>query len=167
MSNSHTNRQHTVDSLFTLSLLGVFAISALLITVFGANTYEKIVSDSRKTYECATALSYIREKIRQNDSANCISVATVENTDVLSLKSRVNDKSYTTYVYYQDGALRELYQQEGYDLPLSVGQSILKVHGLSMEQLSDTLFRFTATDEDGSESEITVAINSAVNQEAP
>ena len=57
--------------------------------------------------------------------------------------------------------LRELYQQEGYDLPLSAGQGILKVHGLSMEQVSDSLLRFTAIDEDGSESEITVALNSA------
>ena len=167
MSSSPTNRQHTVDSLFTLSLLGVFAISALLVTVFGANTYEKIVSASRKTYESTTALSYVREKIRQNDAAGCISVERLEDTDVLSLKSSVNGRSYITYVYYQDGMLRELYQQEGYDLPLSAGQGILKVHGLSMEQVSDSLLRFTAIDEDGSESEITVAINSAVNQEAP
>ncbi len=161
MSSSPTNRQHTVDSLFTLSLLGVFAISALLVTVFGANTYEKIVSASRKTYESTTALSYVREKIRQNDAAGCISVERLEDTDVLSLKSSVNGRSYITYVYYQDGMLRELYQQEGYDLPLSAGQGILKVHGLSMEQVSDSLLRFTAIDEDGSESEITVALNSA------
>ena len=161
MSSSPTNRQHTVDSLFTLSLLGVFAISALLVTVFGANTYEKIVSASRKTNESTTALSYVREKIRQNDAAGCISVERLEDTDVLSLKSSVNGRSYITYVYYQDGMLRELYQQEGYDLPLSAGQGILKVHGLSMEQVSDSLLRFTAIDEDGSESEITVALNSA------
>lgn len=161
MSSSPTNRQHTVDSLFTLSLLGVFAISALLVTVFGANTYEKIVSASRKTYESTTALSYVREKIRQNDAADCISVERLEDTDVLSLKSSVNGRSYITYVYYQDGMLRELYQQEGYDLPLSAGQGILKLHGLSMEQVSDSLLRFTAIDEDGSKSEITVALNSA------
>lgn len=160
MRNSHSARQHTVDSLFTLSLLGVFAVSALLVTVFGANTYEKIVSLSRRTYESSTALSYLREKIRQNDASDCVSLGEIEDTDVLILKSAVNGQDYLTYVYYQDGMLRELYQQEGYDLPLSAGQGILELHGLSMEQLSDHLYHFTVTDGDGTESEITVAVNS-------
>ncbi len=161
MRHSYSNRQHTVDSLFTLSLLGVFAISALLVTVFGANTYEKIVSLSRRTYETSTTLSYIREKIRQNDTAGGVSITEIEDTDVLTLRSAVNGKSYITCIYYQDGMLRELYRQEEYDIPLSAGQGILEVHGLSMEQLSDTLYRFTAMDEDGEEAQITVAVNSA------
>lgn len=160
MMNSHSSRQHTVDSLFTLSLLGVFAISALLVTVFGANTYEKIVAKSSYLYESGTSLSYIREKIRQNDTAGGVFITQVEGTDVLCLKSSVADRSYLTYIYFLDGSLRELYQQEGYDLPLSAGQQILSVHDLSMEQLSDSLLHFCVTDESGAESEITLQVNS-------
>ena len=161
MKPSQSGRQHTVDSLFTLSLLGVFAITALLITVFGAGTYEKIVSRSGNLYETGASLSYIREKIRQNDTAGSVCIARIQDTDVLQLKSSVNDRSYVTYLYYQDGALKELYEQEGADLSLSAGQRILTVHDLTMRQLSDSLFFFTATDESGSRSEITLRVNSA------
>ena len=160
MMTSHSSRQHTVDSLFTLSLLGVFAISALLVTVFGANTYEKIVAKSSSIYEAGTSLSYIREKIRQNDTADSVSILQIEDTDVLCLKSNVNDRSYVTYIYWQDGALKELYQQEGYDLPLSAGQQILSVDGLEMKQLSDSLLYVAVTDKSGARSELTLQLNS-------
>lgn len=157
---NRSGRQHTVDFLFTLSLLGVFAITAVLVTLFGANTYEKIVKQSRCTYETTNSLSYVREKIRQNDTSAGISVIQLEDNDVLEIQSTANGLSFVTYIYFLDGELKELYQPQGDPLPLSSGQSILALHGFSMEQLTDSLFLFTAFDENGHSDEIVVNVNS-------
>lgn len=160
MTRSHRrSQQHTVDFLFTLSLLGVFAVTAVLVTLFGANTYERIVESSRCSYETSNSLSYVREKIRQGDTSAGISIIRLENNDVLEIQSTVNDASFVTYIYFSDGELKELYQPLGEPLPLASGQSILTLHGFTMEQLSDSLFRFTAFDENGDSDEIIVNMN--------
>lgn len=153
-------QQHTVDFLFTLSLLGVFAITSVLVTLFGANTYERIVRKSRCTYETSSSLSYVREKMRQNDTSAGISIIRLEGTDVLEIQSTIDELSFVTYIYFLDGELKELYQPQGDPFPLSTGQRILSLHGFSMEQLTDSLFRFTAFDENGQSDEIVVRINS-------
>lgn len=156
---SMTGKRHTVDFLFTLSLLGVLAVTGLLVTVFGAHIYENMINQSENSYETDTSLAYVREKIRQNDTREGIEVTQREGQDVLAIKSSAEGYSFLTYIYFQDGSLKELYQLAGKNLPLSSGQTILSVSDFKMEQLSDTLFHFTAVDGDGKSSTLFVTVN--------
>ncbi len=161
MTNARLNgKRHTVDFLFSLSLLGVLAVTALLATLFGADIYENIIKHSESSYETGTSLAYVREKIRQNDTCEGITVTRREGQDVLAINSCVEGHSFLTCIYFQDGSLKELYQLAGESLPLSSGQTILSVSDFKMEQLSDTLFHFTAVDKGGESSELYVTVNS-------
>lgn len=151
--------RHTVDFLFVLSLLGFFALSALLVMLFGANTYENLVAQSEGLYETGTSLSYIREKIHANGSAQDISIAQREGTDVLVLSDSVGERRVHTWIYFLDGTLYELYQPADDQLPLSSGQEILQLEDFTMEQLSDTLFYFTAVGSNHKGSSLYVTVN--------
>lgn len=151
--------QHTADFLFILSLLGVFALSALLVMLFGAGIYEKLVQQSQSMYETGTALSYVREKIHSCDSGQGISIVSKDGTDVLVLTDQVNGRMLHTCIYFLDGALLELNEPAGESLPLTAGQEILTLTDFSMQQLSDTLFHFTAVGSDRQSDEIYVTLH--------
>ena len=160
MPNSPGTKQRSADVLFLISLLGVFAVSIVLVTVFGANTYRNIVSRSQKNYELTTSLSYVREKIRQNDQTGCILITTVDDTDVLSIKDSSSDSDYVTWIYFYEGSLRELFHQESNPLSLSAGQKILALDDFSMKQLSESLFWFSSVESGQTAAELTVTLHS-------
>ncbi|MBQ7841074.1 MAG: DUF4860 domain-containing protein [Lachnospiraceae bacterium] len=163
MYRLHSEKKHSADFPFILTLLGVFTISALLVTLFGANIYRHIVSESQTGYEKSASLSYMREKLRQNDRAGAISLIEVDGTDVLSIEADFPDNSFVTWIYFQDGALKELFCKKDNPISLSAGQALLTLSDFSMAQLSDSSFLFCATAKDGSFQELTVTLHTAAD----
>ena len=76
MNNRNQEKHFIVDILFVLALFGVFAVSALALVTIGADVYQHTVEDMSVNYESRTAVSYILEKVRQNDTADSISLTT-------------------------------------------------------------------------------------------
>lgn len=68
---------HVVDFLFTLALFCVFAASALMVVVIGANVYRQTVRGMDSNYDSRTSLTYLTEKVRQNDAANAVTIRSV------------------------------------------------------------------------------------------
>ena len=60
------------DFLFTLLLFLLFAVSALGLILTGAGVYERTVNSMEDNFEERTALSYVAEKLRQNDGAGTV-----------------------------------------------------------------------------------------------
>ena len=82
MNNRNHQKQEKhfiVDILFVLALFGVFAVSALALVTIGADVYQHTVEDMGVNYESRTAVSYIMEKVRQNDTADSIFLTDLEN----------------------------------------------------------------------------------------
>ena len=67
-------KNHVVDLLFSLALFCVFAASALTIVIMGADVYQKSVNDMNRNSTIRTSLSYLSEKIHQNDAENAIRI---------------------------------------------------------------------------------------------
>lgn len=81
MNNRNHQKQekhYIVDILFVLALFGVFAVSALALVTIGADVYQHTVEDMGVNYESRTAVSYIMEKVRQNDTADSIFLTDLE-----------------------------------------------------------------------------------------
>ena len=93
-----------VDILFVLALFGVFAVSALSLVTIGADVYQHTVEDMSVNYESRTAVSYITEKVRQNDAADSILLTTLENVPALCMVSQLDGDTYCTYLYLYDGS---------------------------------------------------------------
>lgn len=153
-------RSRRIDSIFVMILFFLFALTAFVLVMIGVKQYQATADSMNYNYEVRTATSYLREKIRQNDSHAAISIDTIEGADVLSLKSEVNGTVYYTYIYYYDGYLRELYVQDGSSFSLSSGQQIIELSGFELSEATDRLITVTITDTWGGTTDMYLSVNS-------
>lgn len=157
----HTRQKHMIDLIFPISLFFVFAASSLAVLLLAANIYGSSTNRIQANDQNRTSLSYISQKIRQNDTSGTISIKNVEGTDCLVLKAEYDHINYITYIYKYEGDLKELFFKEGIDVSLSSGRTIMKISALSMEQTDDHLFRFTSTNKDGKKDSLIISERSS------
>lgn len=144
MNHRNQEKHFIVDILFVLALFGVFAVSALALVTIGADVYQHTVEDMGVNYESRTAVSYIMEKVRQNDTAGSISLTTLEDVPALRMLSRVEDETYCTYLYLYDGHLKELFMREGASLGGQVtpaGTDIMELKDLALSYAGENLIQ--------------------------
>ncbi len=144
-----TQNRHIIDLVFSLGLFCVFAATAFLVVTLGANVYQSTVSTMEENFSGRTALSYVAEKIRQNDSADSVSLTQIGDTPALRLLQTLDDEEYATYIYYTEGCLRELFTRMSLEPSLEAGQTILELDSFSVRQVQENLYQFTVTDEKG------------------
>lgn len=146
-----SEQKHVIDFIFPIAVFFVFAASSLAVLILAANIYRSQTEDASENYTARTSLSYINEKIRQNDSEGGISIRTKEGRDCLALSSTHDGVTYTTYIYEYDGMLMELFARDDVDVTLRDGKNIMEIQDFSMEETSEGLFRFTSVDFEGNE----------------
>lgn len=154
--------QHTIDFLFPIALFFVFTSTALLLLLLAANVYQKVVTESEVQFEQSTALSYISGKIRHNDQDGIdnIEISSFDGCEALAIKQLHNDVTYTTYIYEFDGKLKEIFLQDGVKGSAESGTTILDVKDLKIEKVSDNLFCFSCTSDDGSSNSVIIGVHS-------
>lgn len=141
-------KQHAIDIIFVLSLFCVFAVLALLVVVLGANVYKGISEDMTKNFDARTSVAYLSEKIRQNDVMGGISVRDANGTDALVLSREAEGKIYETWVYVQDGWLREVTVSAGTDAMNMGAERVMELANMEIEQ-DDGLFDIEVEDVSG------------------
>lgn len=145
-------RRHTVDVLFTLALFCVLAASSLLVAVMGAQVYEGIAARMGDHYTSRTTLSYIVNKVRQNDLAGGVWLGELGDGPALVMEQEVDGSLYQTWIYQSGGELRELLTRADNPIRPEDGQVIMSVEHLAMEQVSQGLFRLSVRTGSGIES---------------
>lgn len=135
------NKGQSVQFLFAMMLLFSLGISALFTILFGAKIYENIGNQMNENFSSVTALSYISNKVRQNDKAGMVSVETIEGIQTLKLVEVYDKEIYNTFIYCRDGNLKELYCGEDSGLTLDDGIDIMKLQGMSFEKTEDNLIK--------------------------
>ena len=127
---------------------------ALVVLILAADIYASTTNHFQVNDESRTALAYISEKIRQNDTDGALSIVTIEQTDCIALSQDFNGTLCTTYIYEYEGMLKELFIQDGVSISLQNGTDIMELSALSIEELDNQLYQFTATDQTGTKSSI-------------
>lgn len=145
-------RRHTVDVLFTLALFCVLAASSLLVAVLGAQVYEGIASRMGDHYTSRTTLSYIVNKVRQNDLSGGVWLGELGDGPALVMEEEVDGSRYQTWIYQSGGELRELLTRADNQIRPEDGQTIMPVEHLKMEAVRDGLFRISVRTGSGEES---------------
>lgn len=138
-----------MDVFFMIALLGVFIVSALFVLLFGAKIYEKTVKDSDKNFSTRTARSYITEKIRSHDYSGGIEIISdVEDAanSIMILKDFANEKEYNTYIYVDNGFLKEYMAPAEVDFSKDRGTQILEVGSFFADKVNDGMFHFVIED---------------------
>ena len=78
------------------------------------------------------------------------------------IESDYNEEAYETYIYADDGYLKELFAEAGTTVSPSAGTEILEINDLDFESLKEGLYKVTCTETDGSVSTVIVGAR-AVN----
>ena len=145
----HRNRSHVIDLIFPLAVLFVFAASSLVVLLLSVHIYTGQTTQAESNYRTGTPLSYIEEKVRQNDVEGGIAIETLDGTECLALKDSSGGIDYTTYLYVSDGWLKELFVRDDADVSLSAGKNIIEASDFTVSELDNGLYRITITDTDG------------------
>lgn len=155
-----TVQRHMIDILFVLSLFCVFAVSSVLLILFGADIYKKTVQQMEDNYTSRTSIAYITEKIRQSDVEHAIKIISQNDTQILMLTNVINDIPYAISLYEYDGYLYELFARTDLELPLDAGKPVMELHSLSFSQIKQNLLEITFSEDINSEQTIYVSTHS-------
>ena len=155
-----TKHKHMIDFLFPVALFFVFALSSLTVVLLAADIYQSTTEDSALNDTARTSLSYITEKIHQNDTKGMVSLGTFDGCDALVLQQTYNDENYYTYIYAYENELKELFIKDGANATASDGKVILQVKDFSIEQVNDRLFKFQCVDKDDRTASVIVGLRS-------
>lgn len=156
-----------IDTVFLVCLFLLFTVTAFLLVLVGARQYQATADAMDENYELRTVSSYLREKVHQHDTDAGVAVVELDGTDALMLNSRLDDKTYHTYIYYCDGALRELFVGEDAVYSLKTGQEIIALKGFSPKLLHTGLLEVTVTDTDGVRHELYLDLKAATGKDNP
>lgn len=118
-----------LGSLFTLLLFLVFVLCALFTIMIGSRVYAGIQDKDSAIFYRDTSVSYIKNKVRQADRAGQLTVRDMDGTSVLCITDAslsTEDTEYVTYIYAQDGWLKELFTSTDSGLTLADGIPVME-----------------------------------------
>lgn len=145
-------QKHTIDILFVITLFCVFAFSIIMLMGTGAGVYSRIVDNMGTNYESRTASTYLFNKIHRADRDGQIRSGNFGDSDALLLMEEIDNIPYCTYLYFYDGCLMELFTRYDQNISPEFGTSIMKLSDYGFVQITDSLYEFSFTTEEGESS---------------
>lgn len=143
--------EHVIDIIFSLSLFVFFAFIGICVVLIGSRIYQSTASHMEANYTSRTALAYASEKIRQSDSSGAVELLVPEGfkEQALILHQTIDQTDYVTYIYFYDGALRELLIKEGTRITPEQGTALVFLSSFEIEKTEDNLLILTAVEDGG------------------
>lgn len=126
-------------SILMLVIFSLFSLSSLFLIIIGANSYKSIVNGIEDNNQIRASLSYITNKVRQNDTKDSISIEKINNREVLVLKSKIEQEYYKTYIYHYKGKIYESFLQENIVFIENEGEEIVEVKDFDIALQDDML----------------------------
>lgn len=152
--------QHMIDALFVITLFCLFAVSAIILIAVGAKVYKNTINHMETHFTTNTALSYITEKIRQNDRSGSLTVCEMGDSNALRFSQTVHGEEYCTYIYLDNGYIKELFAKSDFPPDPDAGQDILPVQNFFIQTESDSLYKIILVDKNNKISSVVVNIKS-------
>lgn len=159
-SFENTNSKKLLELIVLLSILLLFVGTALAVVMVGASSYKLIGNDMKSNFGVRTPIAYIATKVRQNDRLDAIHVENLEGTSALVLEETIEGISYETWIYADQGQMREIYIEKGTPIGLADGMEILEVGGLEVVLDTEGLLQIQVEDLEGRSQEINMSIRS-------
>lgn len=159
--NLNKPKNHVINYVFIVGLFLVFTATALVVVVIGVNVYESTINNMNQNYTTRTSLTYVGEKIRQNDSRGSISVGEIEGASALMIEKEIDSVSYVTYIYAYEGKLKELFIKKDQPFLPGDGQSIMEISSFKITKPSNNLIRIETNDINGKKLETFINLHSS------
>lgn len=154
---AHRKSENSIQILFPILLFCIFSICAIMVVTLGAKVYSSTVDRASRCYTARTSLSYITEKIHQNDKSGVISTVQKNGRSILILK----EHGYSTYIYVYDGSLCELTAENGAKVDTSSDTEITPLADMKITEKKNGLLEIKCTDKKGSTRRALVNVHTA------
>ena len=154
-------RSHMIDVLFVMALFCVFAVTSLLVVLFGADVYRDIAEDMATNNGIRTSLNYVTEKVRQSDGLGNIHIGMRDGEGALVLERTNGEDTLQTHIYLEDGILHEITVIKGLDIGEWLGQPVMELKGFSLQKLGEHVLEIRVKDQEGVEYKTIVTLRSA------
>lgn len=137
------NSSHSISSLFSLLLFGIFALFLMLMLLFSARIYQQTMEQTDSDSGLGTAVTYITTKFRQHDEADGIFTDSLDDIPALCFRDTIDKKGYITYLYLKDGNLMELFTASDSRASSSAGTAIASLSDFRTEKMDSGFYRIT------------------------
>ncbi|MDY4693957.1 MAG: DUF4860 domain-containing protein [Blautia sp.] len=145
----HTgNHTHSADIIFSVVLFSLFLLSLLMLMLFSGQAYRTSVKGSKLNNNLYTASDYVTAKFHMHDMGDDIYTDTINGTQALCMKDRIDDKTYITYIYLLDGNLKELFTLQDNVPSLNMGTDIASLKSFAIDETAEGLYRISFEDPD-------------------
>jgi len=127
--------KHSFNLVFTVLLLGIFAMAAVFVAVLGARVYANSAQKMQDNFDTRTSLVYLSEKIRTSEGAGSVSVKPLDGAgDALVIAQELNGARYESWIYIYEGNLMESpLVAEGSPVIPQAGQEIMPLRSFTAE----------------------------------
>ncbi len=148
------NRLFLLNMLSLIGLFCVFCTIAFGVIVLGAQIFRSNSSQIENHFSGPTALNYITQKAKQNDTTNALFLQDIEGTHALVIPS-ASAQGYAYFIYHHEGFIKEIYAKDDISLSLSGGQQLVAAKELTFED-DNGLLMATVVTEDGQSYDVTL-----------
>jgi hypothetical protein len=110
--------------MFTILLLGIFALAAVFVAVMGAKVYANSADKMQANFDTRTSLVYLSEKIR-TCPADGYSVRDLNGMKALVLSEEIDGYTYESWVFVMNDKLSEATVMAGDTVMPGTAQQIM------------------------------------------
>ena len=125
-------KKHSVNMLFTILLLGIFALASVFVAIMGAKVYANSADKMQSNFDTRTSLIFLSGKIHTNPSDN-FSVRDLNGTTALVLTEEIQGVEYESWIFVVNDKLCEARIFAGDTVFPGTAQQIMDLRELDAE----------------------------------
>ena len=158
--NKNRLRKHNIDIMFLMILFLIFTFSAVSVLLMAINSYRHVVFANEENANTRAATAYIREKVRQHDSAECLEITDLDGITAIKMDE---GEGYALYIYYLDGYLMELEAKERSGVTADFGNKLFEINGMDISWKNNQLIEIEVEETTGEKKVVDIGIKSSLN----
>lgn len=134
-----------IELVLVMLLLIIVAVSVFLLTSAGSSAYARLSGNASTSSDSRIALSYIDVRIKKLDGIGRVSVCPAPFGDgqALLLSQAIEGRDYETYLYVDQGSLKELIIEKGRAVTPDMATDLASVEQMRIQMESDHLLSVT------------------------
>ena len=105
-------------------------------------------------------MAYITEKIRQHDQSQGVMVADIDGYTCLVFRQTYDGEGYTTYIYADDGWLRELFIRDSLGFSPEMGEAVIEIQDFDIKAAAPGLYQLSLVDAHGQSTQMYISVRS-------
>ena len=125
-------KKHSINMMFTILLLGIFALTAIFVAVMGAKVYANSADNLRANFDTRTSIIYLSEKIRTS-AGDEYDVRQIEGKTAIVLTEKLGDYVFESWIFVNNDRLCEITVMQGDTVLPGVAQQIMDLKSLDAQ----------------------------------